>query len=139
MTIKAVYPVIPTNSVTDSRDFYVQLFDMDISFENEWYVSLVTKSEPRMQIGFVEAAHESIPAGHKQRATGCIVTVEVDDVDAVRERARISDHRCPLELRDEAWGQRHFMVLDPNEILVDVVKVIPPSPEFAASYTTPIA
>ena len=33
-------------------------------------------------------------------------------------------------LRDEVWGQRHFMAKDPNGLLVDVVQLIPPAPEF---------
>lgn len=36
-----------------------------------------------------------------------------------------------LELRSEAFGQRHFITSDPNGVLVDVIKVIPVTGEFA--------
>ncbi|RZI75480.1 MAG: glyoxalase, partial [Variovorax sp.] len=39
-----------------------------------------------------------------------------------------------LTLRDEAFGQRHFITADPNGVLIDIVKPIPPSAEFAAQY-----
>ena len=54
----------------------------------------------------------------------------VDNVDAIHERAQARDVDIVLSLRDEEFGQRHFMVRDPNGILVDVVKTIPPSSGF---------
>ena len=43
----------------------------------------------------------------------------------------ISDLRS---LRDEAFGQRHFIAADPNSVMIDVIKPIPPSAEHAAQY-----
>ena len=40
-----------------------------------------------------------------------------------------------LPLTDEAFGQRHSILADPSGVLVDVVKPIPPSAEFAAQYS----
>ena len=37
----------------------------------------------------------------------------------------------------EAFGQRHFIPADPNGVLIDVIKPIPPSAEFAANYEEP--
>ena len=37
-------------------------------------------------------------------------------------------------LRDEDFGQRHFITADPNGVLLDIIKPIPPSAEFAAQY-----
>jgi hypothetical protein len=39
-----------------------------------------------------------------------------------------------LGLRDEAFGQRHFIAAGPNDVLIDVIKPIPPSAEFAAQF-----
>ncbi len=38
-------------------------------------------------------------------------------------------------LRSEELGQRHFITADPNGVLIDVIKPIPPSAEFLAHYT----
>ena len=59
-----------------------------------------------------------------------LVTVETEDVDAVHERARELGVEIVYALRDEVFGQRHFMAKDPNGLLVDVVQLIPPAPEF---------
>ena len=37
-------------------------------------------------------------------------------------------------IQDEDFGQRHFITADPNGVLIDVIKPIPPSAEYAALY-----
>ena len=39
-----------------------------------------------------------------------------------------------MPLRDEPSGQRHFITLYPNGVLIDVITPIAPSAEFAAQY-----
>jgi predicted enzyme related to lactoylglutathione lyase len=59
-----------------------------------------------------------------------LVTIEVDDVDAVGERAAGLGLPVVLPMRDEPFGQRHFMTVDPDGTLVDVVQAIPPQVAF---------
>jgi hypothetical protein len=40
-----------------------------------------------------------------------------------------------LSLRYEEFGQRHFIVVDPDGNLIDVIQNIPPTDSFAAAYT----
>jgi catechol 2,3-dioxygenase-like lactoylglutathione lyase family enzyme len=67
--------------------------------------------------------------------SGLLLNFEVEDVDA--EHARLSAAGLPilLSLRDEAFGQRHFITSDPNGLLIDIIKPIPPTGEFAEQYT----
>jgi hypothetical protein len=39
-----------------------------------------------------------------------------------------------VDLQDEPWGQRHFLLSDPTGTLLDVVQQIPPSLEYAPAY-----
>lgn len=39
-----------------------------------------------------------------------------------------------VPLRSEEFGQRHFIVADPNGVLIDVITPIPPSGTFAEQY-----
>ena len=65
-----------------------------------------------------------------------LLNVEVDDVDAEWERLVVREGLHPeLALRDEAFGQRHFIVADPSGVLVDVITEIPPSEGYAARFT----
>jgi uncharacterized glyoxalase superfamily protein PhnB len=54
------------------------------------------------------------------------LTVEVPDVDAEYRRIRNLGVPVEVELRDEPWGERHFAVVDPNGIGVDIVTYTPP-------------
>jgi uncharacterized glyoxalase superfamily protein PhnB len=66
---------------------------------------------------------------------GLLINFEVDDVDA--EYARLMNAALPMlqEVRSEAFGQRHFITLDPAGVMIDVITVIPPSTKFAAGYS----
>lgn len=62
--------------------------------------------------------------------------MEVDEVDDVHTRLTGEAGITPvLPLRDEDFGQRHFIVAAPDNVLVDVIQPIPPTAEFAAAYT----
>ncbi len=43
-----------------------------------------------------------------------------------------------LDIRDEDFGQRHFITADPNGMLIDVIKPIPPQRRITPrQYATP--
>jgi catechol 2,3-dioxygenase-like lactoylglutathione lyase family enzyme len=134
MKVTAVFPVLMTARLAESRDFYADLLGMRIAFEADWYVQLLSSTTPAAQLGLVASDHESVPPVFRRRAAGVLVTIEVDDVDAVYGRAQARGLPIQLSLRDEDWGQRHFITHDPNEVAVDVVQVIPVTSEEAASH-----
>lgn len=133
MTTHAVYPVTMSEDPARTAAFYSELLGLEPSFTSEWYVSLAAPGG-NPQFATVLRDHESIPTGFRTAPTGTLVTVEVESADAVRARAAALGARIELELRDEPWGQRHFIAVDPDGVLVDVVEPIAPSPEFAALY-----
>lgn len=128
--IRSVFPVLAVDDLDACRDFYAALLDLDVAFECGWYTSLTSPGDTSQQVAFVSAGHHSVPDGFNAAATGCLVTVEVDDVDAVHTRA-VERGLVPVQsLRDEEFGQRHFMLQDPNGTLLDVISWIPPSRQF---------
>lgn len=122
--MQSLFPDLCTDDITASRDFYVALLGLRVAFENDWYVQLQSPSDPNLQLAFVRRDHDSVPAPFQAPARGVLVTIETDDVDALHERARALGLPIVYPLRDEPWGQRHFMVADPNGLAVDVVKLI---------------
>jgi catechol 2,3-dioxygenase-like lactoylglutathione lyase family enzyme len=139
MSVNAVFPVLMTDRLAESRDFYADLLDMRLAFEADWYVQLLSPTTQAAQLGLVATEHESVPAAFRRAAAGVLVTVEVDDVDALHQRARARGLPIELSLRDEDWGQRHFITRDPNGLAVDVVQVIPvSSDEAAAQYASDV-
>ena len=68
------------------------------------------------------------------RASGMLLNFEVEDVDALYQNLKSLDLPMLLELRDEPFGQRHFITRDPSGVLIDVIKPIPPSEEYLAQF-----
>lgn len=134
--MNSLFPVLCTKSVSDSHRFYKNLFGMHAAFEIDWYVQLQSPNNESIQIAFVKIDHPSVPKSFQAAPAGTIVTLEVEDADQYHRKANELGLPIELTLRDEPWGQRHFMVVDPSGVLVDVVKLIEPSKEFSDQYLT---
>jgi len=64
---------------------------------------------------------------------GIILNFEVDDVNKIYNSIK-DKVNIVYDIKDEDFGQRHFIVEGPNEILIDVIQPIPPSEEFLKNY-----
>jgi catechol 2,3-dioxygenase-like lactoylglutathione lyase family enzyme len=129
--VNSIFPVICCEGIEQSTAFYADLLGLDVTFECGWYTLLRAPEDAQVQLGLVLRGHPSVPEAFRRAPQGVIVTVEVPDVDVVHARARAAGRQIVQELRDEEFGQRHFMVTDPDGALVDVVMSIPLSPRFA--------
>lgn len=129
------YPVIMTNDVAATTAFYVDHFRFAPKFESDWYVHLQSSEDEKVNIAVLKGDHETIPAVGRGTVSGLLLNFEVEDVDAVHD-ALVANGVSPVQaLRDEDFGQRHFIVSDPNGVLIDVIKPIPPSAAFLAQYS----
>ena len=135
MKIESAYPVICTDKLTESRDFYTRNFNFEITFEEDWYISLRSKESPVYELALLNYQHPSLPAEFRQPTTGLLLNLEVADVDQEYDRLKKDGLPIVLDLKSEEWGQRHFITKDPNGLLVDVIQNVPPSEEFAHQYT----
>jgi catechol 2,3-dioxygenase-like lactoylglutathione lyase family enzyme len=142
MVLKSLFPVFVTAKLAEARDFYVQHFGFHVVFEADWYVQLHGlrgDGFPAVELAFMLPDVADQPAAlHAAFAgSGVILTIEVDDAEAMYARlSRAGALGEPIvALRDEPWGQRHFLFRDPTGTLADVVQQIPPAPEYAAAYS----
>ncbi|MET2830871.1 VOC family protein [Mesorhizobium shangrilense] len=134
MKTTSYYPVLMTGDVAGTAAFYVEHFDFKPLFESDWYVHLQSVDSKRVNLGIVQGDHETIPQEGRGRTSGLLINFEVADPDAVYARATAAGLPILRTLRDEPFGQRHFITRDPNGVLIDVIKPIPPSAEFLAQY-----
>ncbi|WP_208589579.1 VOC family protein [Gracilibacillus suaedae] len=134
MRLSSFYPVLMTEKVKETGEFYQKFFGFSVVFEADWYMSL-KQEETGDELAILQASHETVPSSFGKSVQGLILNFEVDNVDQVYQKL-IKEHRLPLhlELRDEAFGQRHFITSDPNGILIDVITVIPPDKSFQDQY-----
>ncbi|WP_420960246.1 VOC family protein [Brucella sp. IR073] len=134
MKATSYYPVIMTGDVAGTAAFYVEHFGFEPLFSAGWYVHLQSKENAHVTLAILDGAHETIPYASRGKISGLLLNFEVEDVDAVYERLKAAGLPIRLDLRDEDFGQRHFITTDPNGVLIDIIKPIPPSAEFASLY-----
>lgn len=132
--MKSVFPDIVSSALTESRDFYTDMFGFTVLFEIDWYIQLQNPEHPEMGLAFVSRDNDSVPGRFKVDPQGFFVSIEVDDVDELYAKAQERGHEVAVEIKSEEWGQRHFVIMDPNGLPVDVFTLIPPSAEFAAKH-----
>ncbi|RED49902.1 VOC family protein [Aestuariispira insulae] len=135
MQINSYYPVLAVEDVTATGQFYREAFGFVPAFENDWYIHLTHPENPSVNLAILQAGHETIPGANPNRAQGLLINFEVADVDALYARFQEMGLTILQPLRDEAFGQRHFIMADPNGVMVDVITPIPPSAEFTAQYS----
>ncbi|MFZ4656410.1 MAG: VOC family protein [Caldilineaceae bacterium] len=134
MKLNGFYPLILTNDVAVSSQFYMDHFGFQPTFQSDWYVSLIHSEQSAHQLAFIALGHESIPAEFRGQPSNLLLSFEVADATAEYDRLQAAGMKILHPLRDEPWGQRHFIGVDPQGTMVDVIELIPPSPEFLAQY-----
>lgn len=139
MQLNSFYPVICTESekVAATAAFYVQQLGFEITFEADWYVSLrKSGANANYELAVLDYTHATVPEKFRRATQGLILNFEVEDVDAEYERlVRRGGLPVHVELHSADFGQRHFITSDPAGVLIDMIKVIPPTGEFAGQYT----
>lgn len=118
---------ISTNKLDQSRDFYRDILGFALVFENDSYIEMLAQGSTTMGVSFVTP---ELSGGEKFTGEGIILSFEVADVDAEFVRLKAAGVRILEELRDKAWGERSFVINDPNGVHVYIYKSIPPTPEY---------
>jgi uncharacterized glyoxalase superfamily protein PhnB len=135
--ISSVYSVIKTKDLEETSKFYEKYFGFERSFSSDWYISLKSGN---CELAILDSEHGTIPERFRgitnpDDMSQTLINFETEEVDAIYESLVNDGHEMFLEIRDEDWGQRHFITQDPNGQPLDVIKNIPPSPEFLAQYS----
>jgi catechol 2,3-dioxygenase-like lactoylglutathione lyase family enzyme len=134
MKITSYYPVLMVADVAASAAFYQRHFDFHPLFTSDWYVHLQQANHPEVNLAFVRHDHETIPEAGRRPSAGLLLNFEVEDPDAVHHRLQAAGVPILRSLRDEEFGQRHFIVADPDGVMIDVIRPIPPSADYAGHY-----
>lgn len=118
---------IITKKLQETKKFYTEVLDFGVSFENEFYLLLHTPNHSA-EISFLQPNHPSQKPIFQSAFTGkgVYLTIEVENVDKAYEQIKTKGIPVEIEIRDEAWGDRHFAIIDPNGIGVDIVTYTKP-------------
>lgn len=128
------YPVLLSANVPAAAAFYREHFGFRSLFIADWYVHLQSTQDATVNLAIVAQDHPTVPEVARGRSGGVILNVEVSSPDSHYHRLAAAGLTIALTLRDEDFGQRHFIVEGPDGVLIDVIQPIPPSTEYAALY-----
>lgn len=106
---------------TQVARFYVEHFRLDEALNMGWFVSLRRGDAP-WELCLWQEGHVSVPAGVRGPVAGVCLAFVVEDAAAEFTRMRAAGVEMVTDVRDEAWGQRHFYCRDPAGTLIDVVQ-----------------
>lgn len=134
MKITSYYPVIMTSNVEETAAFYIRHFGFEALFSADWYVHLQSRHNEHVALAVLDGRHETIPESGRGAASGLLLNFEVEDPDALYAAFQAAGLPILKAICDEDFGQRHFIIADPNGVLIDVIKPIPPTGEFVAQY-----
>jgi uncharacterized glyoxalase superfamily protein PhnB len=113
MSVKRIKPNILSERFEESRAFYNDVIGLGGGDGLDWILFFGT-DQPEVQLSVMRLdikAHVHAD-----------VSIEVDDVDEVYERAQAAGAEIVYALTDEEWGLRRFFVRDPNGAVINVTQ-----------------
>lgn len=115
-----------TEKLAETKAFYTNTLGFGVTFENEFYLLLHTPNK-EAEISFLLPNHPTQqPLFHKPfQGQGMYLTIEVDDVDKLYSELKKKGVSIEIDIRNEPWGDRHFAIVDPNGVGIDIVKYSP--------------
>ena len=121
---------IITEKLAETKAFYTEKLGFGVTFENEFYLLLHTPNQ-QAEISFLLPNHPTQQPIFQSPfpGQGVYLTIEVDNVDEVYQSLKEIGLPIVIDIRDEPWGDRHFAIVDPNGVGIDVVTFSAPTNE----------
>lgn len=118
---------IVTEKLEETKAFYTETLGFGVAFENDFYLLMHTPNG-QAELSFLKPNHPSQQPIFKQafNGNGVYITIEVDNVDEFYKELNKKDVEIAFELRSEPWGDRHFAIVDPNGVGIDIVTYTKP-------------
>ena len=119
---------IITKKLKETKDFYTKTLNFEVVFENDFYLLLQTPNKSA-ELSFLLPNHPSQKPIFQSpfNGKGVYLTIEVEEVDTIYEELKNKGCTIEIDIRDEAWGDRHFAIVDPNGIGIDIVTYTAPN------------
>ena len=130
MKMMALYPLLLVTDVEGTARFYEQHLGFTRVFSSDWYVHLRSPAEQVYELAIIANDNDTIPEAGRKPTSGLLLSFEVQDAAVEYARMVAAGVTVAQPLRDEVFGQRHFIAADPNGILLDIITPIEPDPEW---------
>ncbi|MBO0652787.1 VOC family protein [Streptomyces triculaminicus] len=127
MNITASAVSLTVDDVAASRDFFITHFGYAEVMAADGFVSL-SREDTAVDLVLLRRGIPVLPVEQRdQRASGLIVVFTVTDIEEQERRLRAEGVTITMPLREEPWGERLFLVTDPNGVVVELVEWVTPA------------
>ena len=112
-----------TSKLQESRTFYTDVLQFTVKFESDWYLLLSCPNNPSSEIAFLAPNHPTQSSLFQKPygGSGTWFTYEVANVEEEYERIKKLGVEIAFDLKTEEWGDRHFAIIDPNGVAIDIL------------------
>ncbi|WP_339913910.1 VOC family protein [uncultured Brevundimonas sp.] len=115
MVVKRIVANIAAPDPEAARAFYGDILGLDPVMDHGW---IVTFGAPQLltmpQVSFASEGGSGTPVPD--------LSIEVDDLDTVLQRARVAGLAIEYGPHQEPWGVRRFYVRDPFNRLINILE-----------------
>lgn len=116
----AFYPNLVTARFYETWDFYTTHLGFRTVAEHGSYVHLEHPSGSQLGILRHEVDGDQAELVTATDGRGFWISLDVDDADAEYARLQAEGLSIPAPIENKPWGDRQFMVKDPNGILIAI-------------------
>ena len=117
-----------------AKTFYCDLLGLVAGFESDWIVQLSSPDNAAAEFMLQPKKHDLVPQDFQKSPQGSSLVFVVDDCDQYYAKAVSMGLSIIQEPTNEAYGQRRFLTVDPDGLLIDISSQCEPSAEFIAKY-----
>ena len=114
MTVLRIVANIASGSTSKAVSFYHDLLGLDIVMDLGWIVTYSSGETMTTQISIATEGGSGTQVPD--------ISIEVDNVDEIYERAKVAKMEITYEIADEPWGARRFYVRDPFGKVVNILQ-----------------
>lgn len=122
MNIQSFSVSLTVNNVKASSEFLVRHFGFKEKMAAEGFASLIHESSG-INVIYLQTGIEVLPEFMRHIPTaGTILAFVTHNLEAEQERLRLAGVKISLPLQTEEWGEKLFMVTDPNGVVIELVE-----------------
>lgn len=120
MVVEQIFFNVFSSNIEEARAFYVDFLGLKPAFDSSWYLQVCSSGNTQRMIGILSRDAEIVPEAFRDAPRGGMLTLVVDDVDALHTRAAEQALDIVESPRNLFYGQRRMLLRDPDGTLVDV-------------------
>ena len=127
--VNAMFPLMVAENLDAIKEFYQGVFGFEVVFyDPSFYLHLVSPNNG-IQLGFLIPNHASQPEFLQpiMSTDGFVISLEVRDAALAYAEAQKMALNFVMALKEEEWGQVHFIIQDPAGFRIDVVQHLDPA------------